>query len=97
VEIHAAHGYLLHQFLSPLSNHRQDGYGGSFENRTRLVREVVQAVRQTWPEGYPLWVRISATDWIDNGWDIETGRTGLSNNLEIVAGLCNMSELGSNL
>jgi 2,4-dienoyl-CoA reductase-like NADH-dependent reductase (Old Yellow Enzyme family) len=71
VEIHAAHGYLLHEFLSPLSNHREDEYGGSFENRTRLLREVVQAVREVWPEKYPLWVRISATDWIDNGWDIE--------------------------
>ncbi|HEY9603364.1 MAG TPA: NADPH dehydrogenase NamA [Allocoleopsis sp.] len=71
VEIHAAHGYLLHEFLSPLSNHREDEYGGSFENRTRLLREVVQAVRDVWPERYPLWVRISATDWIDNGWDIE--------------------------
>lgn len=71
VEIHAAHGYLLHEFLSPLSNHRDDEYGGSFENRTRLLREVVQAVREVWPERYPLWVRISATDWVDNGWDIE--------------------------
>jgi 2,4-dienoyl-CoA reductase-like NADH-dependent reductase (Old Yellow Enzyme family) len=71
VEIHAAHGYLLHEFLSPLSNQREDEYGGSFENRTRLLREVVQAVRDVWPERYPLWVRISATDWIENGWDIE--------------------------
>lgn len=71
VEIHAAHGYLLHEFLSPLSNHREDEYGGSFENRTRLLREVVQKVRDVWPERYPLWVRISATDWIENGWDIE--------------------------
>lgn len=71
VEIHAAHGYLLHQFLSPLSNQRTDDYGGSFDNRTRLVREVVQAVREVWPEAYPLWVRISATDWVDQGWDIE--------------------------
>ena len=71
VEIHAAHGYLLHEFLSPLSNHREDEYGGSFENRTRFLREVVQQVREVLPEGYPLWVRISATDWLDNGWDIE--------------------------
>jgi 2,4-dienoyl-CoA reductase-like NADH-dependent reductase (Old Yellow Enzyme family) len=71
VEIHAAHGYLLHQFLSPLSNRRSDRYGGSFENRTRLVREVVRAVRTVWPERLPLFVRISATDWIDGGWDIE--------------------------
>ncbi|HEY9649556.1 MAG TPA: NADPH dehydrogenase NamA [Coleofasciculaceae cyanobacterium] len=71
VEIHAAHGYLLHEFLSPLSNHREDEYGGSFDNRTRLLGEVVQKVREVWPERYPLWVRISATDWIENGWDIE--------------------------
>ncbi len=68
VEIHAAHGYLLHQFLSPLSNHRTDAYGGSFENRTRLVREVVSAVRGDWPEHLPLLVRISATDWVAGGW-----------------------------
>jgi 2,4-dienoyl-CoA reductase-like NADH-dependent reductase (Old Yellow Enzyme family) len=61
----------LHEFLSPLSNHREDEYGGSFENRTRFLREVVQQVREVLPEGYPLWVRISATDWLDNGWDIE--------------------------
>ncbi|MEI2582690.1 NADH:flavin oxidoreductase/NADH oxidase [Scytonema sp. PRP1] len=71
IEIHAAHGYLLHQFLSPLSNHREDEYGGSFENRTRFLREVVSGVREVLPEGYPLWVRISATDWAENGWDIE--------------------------
>ena len=71
VEIHAAHGYLLHEFCSPLSNHRTDNYGGSPENRTRIVREVVQAVRGVWPERYPLFVRISATDWADSGWDIE--------------------------
>lgn len=71
VEIHAAHGYLIHEFLSPLSNQRQDAYGGSFENRTRFVREVVAAVRAAWPEHAPLFVRISATDWVDGGWDIE--------------------------
>ena len=71
VEIHAAHGYLLHEFLSPLSNHRTDSYGGSLENRIRIVREVSQAVRRVWPERYPLFVRISATDWVDGGWDIE--------------------------
>jgi 2,4-dienoyl-CoA reductase-like NADH-dependent reductase (Old Yellow Enzyme family) len=71
VEIHAAHGYLLHEFLSPLSNHRQDQYGGSFENRIRLVLEVVDAVRAAWPERLPLWLRISATDWMEGeGWDI---------------------------
>jgi 2,4-dienoyl-CoA reductase-like NADH-dependent reductase (Old Yellow Enzyme family) len=71
VEIHAAHGYLLHEFLSPFSNHRQDRYGGSFENRTRLAREVVSAVRSVWPERLPLFVRISATDWEAGGWDLE--------------------------
>ena len=70
VEVHAAHGYLLHQFLSPLTNHRSDGYGGSFENRTRLAREVVAAVRAVWPETLPLFVRISATDWAEGGWDL---------------------------
>ena len=70
-EIHAAHGYLLHEFLSPLTNHRDDEYGGSFENRTRFVRDVVDAIRGVWPERLPLWVRISATDWTDGGWTIE--------------------------
>lgn len=71
VEIHSAHGYLLHEFLSPLSNERFDSYGGSFENRTRLLREVIAAVRRVWPEDRPLFVRISATDWIDDGWDLD--------------------------
>ena len=71
VEIHAAHGYLLHQFLSPFSNKRTDCYGGSFENRTRLLREVVAAIRSKWPERFPLLLRISATDWAVGGWDIE--------------------------
>ena len=71
VELHAAHGYLLHQFLSPLSNQRDDRYGGSFENRTRLTREVVTAVREVWPTELPLWMRVSATDWADEGgWDV---------------------------
>ncbi|WP_108471170.1 NADH:flavin oxidoreductase/NADH oxidase [Rhodanobacter thiooxydans] len=71
IEVHAAHGYLLHQFLSPLSNRRDDRYGGSFENRTRLVREVIVAVREVWPAELPLWLRLSATDWADEGgWDI---------------------------
>lgn len=68
VEIHAAHGYLLHSFLSPLTNHRDDEYGGGFEGRTRLVREVVTAVRQSWPSEKPLFVRVSATDWAEGGW-----------------------------
>ncbi|MGS0742355.1 NADH:flavin oxidoreductase/NADH oxidase [Glaciimonas sp. GG7] len=71
VEIHAAHGYLLHQFLSPLSNIRTDQYGGSFENRTRLVMEVVAAVRKVWPEELPLLVRVSATDWVEGGWNAD--------------------------
>jgi len=71
VEVHAAHGYLLHQFLSPLSNRRTDAYGGSFENRTRLVREVAEAVRRVWPEALPLFVRVSATDWAEGGWDAD--------------------------
>ncbi|HEY9881688.1 MAG TPA: NADH:flavin oxidoreductase/NADH oxidase [Leptolyngbyaceae cyanobacterium] len=75
VEVHAAHGYLLHEFLSPLSNQRTDQYGGSFENRIRLLVEVVQAVRQVVPENCPLWVRISATDWVEGGWDIEQSVT----------------------
>jgi 2,4-dienoyl-CoA reductase-like NADH-dependent reductase (Old Yellow Enzyme family) len=70
IEIHAAHGYLIHEFLSSVSNQRQDEYGGSFENRTRLLRQIVAAVRSTWPERAPLFVRISATDWIEGGWDI---------------------------
>ncbi|WP_291097981.1 MULTISPECIES: NADH:flavin oxidoreductase/NADH oxidase [unclassified Flavobacterium] len=71
VEIHAAHGYLLHQFLSPLSNFRTDEYGGSFENRVRLLLEVLEAVQTEWPVDLPLFVRISATDWADGGWNIE--------------------------
>jgi 2,4-dienoyl-CoA reductase-like NADH-dependent reductase (Old Yellow Enzyme family) len=71
VEIHAAHGYLIHEFLSPLSNQREDDYGGSFENRTRLCREVVAAVRSAWPKELPLFLRISATDWVDGGWNID--------------------------
>ncbi len=69
VEIHAAHGYLLHEFLSPLANHRTDHYGGSFENRIRLILEVVDAVRGEWPAHLPLFVRISATDWAEGGWN----------------------------
>jgi 2,4-dienoyl-CoA reductase-like NADH-dependent reductase (Old Yellow Enzyme family) len=70
IEIHAAHGYLLHEFLSPISNRRTDTYGGSFENRTRIVCEVVEAIRQVWPADRPLFIRISATDWTDGGWTI---------------------------
>jgi 2,4-dienoyl-CoA reductase-like NADH-dependent reductase (Old Yellow Enzyme family) len=71
LEVHAAHGYLIHEFLSPLSNRRTDDYGGPFENRTRLCREIVAAVRSTWPKELPLFVRISSTDWIDGGWKID--------------------------
>jgi 2,4-dienoyl-CoA reductase-like NADH-dependent reductase (Old Yellow Enzyme family) len=71
IELHAAHGYLLHQFLSPLSNHRTDNYGGSFGNRTRLLLEVVKGIRSVWPEALPLVVRLSATDWAEGGWNIE--------------------------
>jgi 2,4-dienoyl-CoA reductase-like NADH-dependent reductase (Old Yellow Enzyme family) len=71
IELHAAHGYLLHQFLSPLANQRTDSYGGSFANRVRLVLEVTEAVRRVWPERLPLLVRLSATDWMEGGWDLE--------------------------
>ncbi len=71
VELHAAHGYLLHEFLSPLSNRRTDAYGGCFENRVRLLLDVARAVREAWPDDRPLVVRISATDWVEGGWDIE--------------------------
>ncbi|MGH7726634.1 MAG: NADH:flavin oxidoreductase/NADH oxidase [Candidatus Eiseniibacteriota bacterium] len=71
VEIHMAHGYLLHQFLSPLSNQRTDEYGGDLEARMRFPLRVTKAVRAAWPEELPLFVRISATDWVDGGWDLE--------------------------
>jgi 2,4-dienoyl-CoA reductase-like NADH-dependent reductase (Old Yellow Enzyme family) len=71
IELHAAHGYLVNEFLSPLSNVRSDEYGGSFENRTRFLREITEAVRQVWPDALPLFVRISATEWTDGGWEIE--------------------------
>jgi 2,4-dienoyl-CoA reductase-like NADH-dependent reductase (Old Yellow Enzyme family) len=71
VEIHAAHGYLAHEFLSPLSNHRTDEYGGSLENRMRFLIEVTEAVRAAWPAQLPLWVRISASDWKEGGWNID--------------------------
>lgn len=71
LELHMAHGYLLHSFLSPISNQRQDTYGGSRENRLRFPLEVARALRALWPENLPLWVRISASDWVPGGWDIE--------------------------
>jgi len=70
IEIHMAHGYLLHEFLSPISNRRLDQYGGDLKNRVRFPLEVVAAVREVWPEKLPLFVRISATDWIEGGWDL---------------------------
>ena len=70
IEIHAAHGYLLHQFLSPISNVRTDEYGGAFENRIRAAKQVVRAVREVWPQRLPLFVRVSATDWKEGGWDL---------------------------
>src|SRR5882724_8680374 len=71
VEIHGAHGYLLHEFMSPLSNHRNDEYGGSFDNRVRLALQVTKAVREVWPARLPLFFRVSATDWKEGGWDLE--------------------------
>ena len=72
VEVHAAHGYLINEFLSPISNKRTDNYGGTFKNRVRMLLEVVRAVRRVWPEGLPVFVRISATDWLEpEGWDLD--------------------------
>jgi len=71
IEIHAAHGYMIHQFLSPLSNHRTDRYGGSFENRTRFLLGIIKEVQSVWPQNLPLFVRISATDWAEGGWNVD--------------------------
>jgi 2,4-dienoyl-CoA reductase-like NADH-dependent reductase (Old Yellow Enzyme family) len=71
IELHGAHGYLFHEFLSPLSNHRTGSYGGSFDNRTRLLCDTAVSVRTVLPDGIPLFVRISATDWTEDGWDVE--------------------------
>jgi 2,4-dienoyl-CoA reductase-like NADH-dependent reductase (Old Yellow Enzyme family) len=71
VEVHGAHGYLVHSFLSPVANHRTDAYGGPFENRIRLLEEILDAVRSEWPAELPLFVRISATDWLEGGWTLE--------------------------
>ena len=81
IEIHMAHGYLLHQFLSPLANHRADAYGGSLENRMRFPIEVFEAVRAAFPPDRPVWARISATDWVPGGWDID-GTVALSQALK---------------
>jgi len=72
IEVHTAHGYLLHEFLSPLANHRTDAYGGSLENRMRFPLEAFEAVREAFPSNKPVWVRVSATDWVEGGWDIES-------------------------
>ena len=71
VEIHAGHGYLINEFLSPLSNHRSDEYGGSYDNRVRILKEICRAVREEWPSGLPLFVRLSSTDWVEGGWRAE--------------------------
>jgi 2,4-dienoyl-CoA reductase-like NADH-dependent reductase (Old Yellow Enzyme family) len=71
LELHGAHGYLIHEFYSPLSNFRNDEYGGSFENRTRFLFEILEAVRTVWPPDYPIFVRLSATDWVPEGWTID--------------------------
>ncbi len=71
LEIHAAHGYLIHNFYSPLSNQREDQYGGNYENRIRFLREIIGQVKKVWPENYPLTVRISGTDWVEDGWTVE--------------------------
>jgi 2,4-dienoyl-CoA reductase-like NADH-dependent reductase (Old Yellow Enzyme family) len=71
LEIHAAHGYLFHQFISPLSNDRKDAYGGSFENRTRLLHEAIDAVRSEWPADLPIFVRLACADWVPGGWSLE--------------------------
>jgi len=88
VEVHAAHGYLLHEFLSPLSNTRTDEYGGSFANRSRITLETVDAVRAVWPADLPVFVRISATDWTPGGWDIdesvELARTLAAHGVDLV-------------
>ena len=88
VELHAAHGYLLHQFLSPLSNRRTDAYGGSFDRRARLTLEVVDAVRAEWPDELPLFVRVSATDWAPDGWNeaqtVELARRLVARGVDLV-------------
>lgn len=72
IELHAAHGYLLHEFLSPIANHRTDAFGGSLDNRMRFPLQVFDAVREVFPKNRPVWVRVSATDWVDGGWDLDS-------------------------
>ncbi|ELY86516.1 NADH:flavin oxidoreductase [Natrialba hulunbeirensis JCM 10989] len=96
-EVHAAHGYLLHEFLSPVTNQREDDYGGSFENRTRFVREVTAAVREVWPDDKPVFVRISGTDWLDDepeSWDVEQSARLAADLAEIGADLIDVSSGG---
>jgi 2,4-dienoyl-CoA reductase-like NADH-dependent reductase (Old Yellow Enzyme family) len=95
IELHAAHGYLLHQFLSPISNQRTDQYGGSFENRTRVLREMAVACRKVMSEGLVLMVRISATDWVEGGWTIEESVRLASNLKEMGVDLFDCSSGGS--
>lgn len=95
IEIHAAHGYLLHEFLSPLSNQRTDEYGGRLENRMRLVLQVAERLRQTLPDDLPLFVRISATDWTEGGWDIEESVVLSSRLKELGVDLIDVSSGGS--
>jgi len=83
MEVHAAHGYLLHEFLSPLSNRRADRYGGSLENRMRLTLEVADAVRKFWPQHLPVFTRISASDWVEGGWDLQQS-IELSRKLKVI-------------
>ncbi|OVE86242.1 NADH:flavin oxidoreductase/NADH oxidase [Natronolimnobius baerhuensis] len=95
-EVHAAHGYLLHEFLSPVTNDRTDEYGGSFENRTRLVREVTAAVREVWPDEKPVFVRISGTDWLESreSWDLEQSVRLADSLAELGADLIDVSSGG---
>jgi len=97
IELHAAHGYLLHEFLSPLSNQRDDEYGGSLENRMRFPLEVAKAVRDAWPEKYPLFVRVSATDWVEGGWDVDQTVVFASKLKEIGVDLIDCSSGGNSL
>lgn len=96
IEIHAAHGYLHHQFLSPLSNHRTDEYGGTFENRIRFLRETLISVRREWPDEFPMFVRISATDWVEGGWTVDdTSRLARSLKNDGLADLIDCSSGGN--
>ncbi len=94
LEVHMAHGYLLHEFLSPLSNDRQDGYGGSLQGRMRFPLEVARAVREEWPEHLPLFVRLSVSDWMEGGWDLEQSLTLASSLKDIGVDLVDCSSGG---